>query len=470
MAMHMSDENKDNRNAVDLVHRFEQMLSSDASYYFDIDQFEEIIDYYCEHNQFPAALGAIQYGYGLFPENMTLMLREAQILSGMGQLTKALKQLKKIERIEVNEEVLLTLASIYSQQREHAKAIQLLRKALDLGSNEYADDIYLEIALEYENMQRFDKAQEILQEAITKRPENEVLLYELAYVFDINDRSAEAIEYYQQFLESHPFSFPAWYNLANAYQKIGQLHEAMECYDYCLAIQEDFTPAYYNKAHTLFKLERFQDAVQVFEETYAYEPPQAPVYCHIGECFEKLNQYDKALFYYRKSIQVDEFYADAFLGIGITMDLMDKTQDALAFIERAIEIEPENPDYFLFKIEFLKKLQRLDEAQSIAESVISKFMDNEDLWLDYSDIFFMRGEYDKALNSIQTGWQYCPQSNDLGFRQVAYLIQSGKTGEAEDIMFRMAMRHPEGLNDLEEYFPEIKNSLLYLDLRKQLLK
>ena len=77
----------------------------------------------------------------------------------------------------------------------------MLRKALSLGSGEYADDIYLEIALEYENMQRFDKAQEILQEAITKRPENEVLLYELAYVFDINERSAESIEYYQQFLE-----------------------------------------------------------------------------------------------------------------------------------------------------------------------------------------------------------------------------------------------------------------------------
>jgi tetratricopeptide (TPR) repeat protein len=469
MAMHMSDENRDNRNAIDLVHRFEQMISSNDSYYFDIDQFEEIIEFYCENNKFPLALRAIEHGYNLFPENMTLMLRESQILTGMGHLTRALKLLKKLEKVEASEEVLLTLASIYSQQREHAKSIQLLRKALALGSSEYADDIYLEIALEYENMQRFDKAQEILQEAILKRPENEVLLYELAYVFDINERSAESIEYYQKFLESYPFSFPAWYNLANAYQKVGQLSEALECYDYCLAIQEDFTPAYYNKAHTLFKMERYQDAVQVFEETYAYEPPQAPVYCHIGECFEKLNQYDKALFYYRKSIQVDEFYADAFLGIGITMDLMGKTLEALGLIERAIEIEPENPDYYLFQIEFLKKLDRVSEAETIAETIITKFVENEDLWMDYSDIFFMRGEYDKALSTIQTGWQHCPQSNDLGFRQVAYLIQAGKTGEAEELMFRMAMRHAEGLNDLEEYFPEIKNNLLYIELRKQLL-
>jgi tetratricopeptide (TPR) repeat protein len=466
--MQMNEENKDNRNVIDLVHRFEKMISLNDSYYFDMDQLEEIVDYYCENGQFSPALKVIEYGYNLFPDNMTLMLRESQILTGMGHLTQALKQLKRLEQMDANEEVLLTLASIYSQQREHAKSIKLLQKALALGSSEFADDIYLEIALEYENMQRFDKAQETLQEAIQKSPQNEVLLYELAYVFDINEKSAEAIEFYQRFLESFPFSFPAWYNLANAYQKIGQFQEALECYDYSLAIQEDFTPAYYNKAHTLFKLERYQDAVQVFEETYAYEPPQAPVYCHIGECFEKLNQFDKALFYYRKSIQVDEYYADSYLGISITMDLMNKTIDAIPFIERAIEIEPENPDYYLFHIEFLKKLNRLDEAESIAESIMGRFQENEDLWLDYSDIFFHRGEFDRALSIIQTGWQHCPQSNELGFRQVAYLMQSGKTIDAEELLTRMALRYPEGLRDLEEYFPEIKQNLLFIELSKQL--
>jgi predicted Zn-dependent protease len=147
---------------------------------------------------------------------------------------------------------------------------------------------------------------------------------------------------------------------------------------------------------------------------------------------------------------------------------MNKTIEALPFIVRAIEIEPENPDYHLFHIEFLKKLNRLDEAEAIAESIMSKFQDNEDLWLDYSDIFSHRGEFDRALGIIQTGWQHCPQSNELGFRQVAYLIQAGKTTDAEELLFRMAMRFPEGLNELEEYYPEIKENLLFLELRKQL--
>ena len=124
----MNEESKDNRNTIDLVHRFEKMISLNDSYYFDMDELEEIVDYYCENGQFSQALKVIEYGYNLFTENMTLMLREAQILTGMGHLTQALKLLKQLEKMEANEEVLLTLASIYSQQREHAKSIKCSKK------------------------------------------------------------------------------------------------------------------------------------------------------------------------------------------------------------------------------------------------------------------------------------------------------------------------------------------------------
>ena len=79
--MQMNEESKDNRNTIDLVHRFEKMISLNDSYYFDMDQLEEIVDYYCETSQFQSALRAIEYGYSLFPENMTLMLKESQILT-----------------------------------------------------------------------------------------------------------------------------------------------------------------------------------------------------------------------------------------------------------------------------------------------------------------------------------------------------------------------------------------------------
>jgi tetratricopeptide (TPR) repeat protein len=464
----MNEDDRDQHAAEDLVNRYENMLANNESYYFDIEEFEEIVDFYCDNNKFNHALTAISYAYTLFPENISLMLREAQILAGMGRLTKALARLKVLEKFEPsNQEILLTMGSIYSQLREHKTAIEYFRRALDTAGEETEEEIYLEIALEYENMDRFDKAIEILQEALRKTPDNETLLYELAYCFETADRTAECIEYYRAFIDKHPFSFPAWYNLGNALQKLDQLEDSLEAYDYCIAVQPDFAPAYYNKAHALFKLDRYVEAIHTFEETYTHEPPQAPIYCHIGECFEKLEEFDKALFYYRKSIQTDEFYADAYLGIGVVMDLQEKTSEAIAFIERAIELEPENPDYHLFLVEVFKKQGHLAESEAITESLIVRFPENEDVWLDHSDVYYIKKDYAAALNAINEGWQKNPQSTALGYRKVAYLFASGKNEEGQELLFRMYLNDPEGADELEEYYPEIRNNLLYVDLRSQ---
>jgi len=461
----MNDDHRDQHYAEQLVHRYEQMLAQNESWYFDIDQLEEIIDFYLDDNKFNDALKVIEYGYTLFPENSSLMLREAQILAGTGQLSRSLRCLKTLERFEPqNEEVLLTMASIYSQLREHQKAIALYRKALEFGGEEYEEEINLEIALEYENMDRFDKAIETLQEALTRNPDNETLLYELAYCFEAMDRFQECIGYYKSFIDRHPFSFPAWYNLGNAYQKMEKLEEAIEAYDYCLAIQHDFTPAYYNKAHALFKQEKFHETIQVLEESYLVEPPQAPVYCHIGECFEKLGEYDKALFYYRKSLSVDEQFADAYLGLGMVMDLQGRTSESLSYIEKAVKLEPENADYALFMVEMLKKLEHYDDALDLTTSLIERFPDNEDVWIDHADIHFCNGDLQIALEMIQEGWQKIPNSAVIGYRKVAYLLESGKQAEAEDLLARLYANEPEGAVELAEYYPRIKENLTYIDL------
>lgn len=461
----MNEDNRDQQHAEELVNRYEEMLAKNESWYFDIDQFEEIVDFYCDGVKFSQALKAIEYAYTLFPENADLMLREAQILAGIGHLSRSLSRLKALEKMEPrNEEVLLTMASIYSQLREHNKAISLYRKALELGGQEYEDEIRLEIALEFENMDRFDKAIETLQEALGRNPENESLLYELAYCYEATDRYEECIRYYQAFIDRHPFSFPAWYNLGNAWQKMDRLREAVEAYDYCLAIQTDFSPAYYNKAHALFKLEQYREAIQVLEESYACEPPQAPVYCHLGECFERLNELDKALFYYRKSIASDESYADAYLGIGMVKDLQGETGESIAFIEKAISLEPENPDYSLFLIEVLKKSGETGRAKTIALGLTERFSENEDVWMDYADLFFSAGEMDQALDVLKEAWQKIPNSNPIGYRRVACLLASGKTAEGEELMSRLAGSDPAGLDELAEYYPPVRQNMLFVEL------
>jgi tetratricopeptide (TPR) repeat protein len=465
----MSENSKEHHNSQELIQRFEEMIRKNESYYFDVEQFEMIIEAYQDNLSFQKAIKVLEYAYSLFPENTSLIMKEVQILSGIGQLSKALSRLKVLEKFEPNnDEMLLTMAAIYSQLREHNKAILYYEKALTVCDEEEIDEVYLEMALEYENLDRHEKAIDVLHKGILRNPENETLLYELAFCYEVAGLHAVCATYFHKFIDEHPYSFAAWYNLGNALQRLEKLDNAIEAYDYCMAIQSDFAPAYYNKAHALFKQEKYANALEVLEESYAIEPPQAPVYCHVGECFEKMGNLDKALFYYYKSIESDEFWADAYLGIGVVMDLQGKTEEAFPFIDKAIALEPKNPDYTLYKIEMLAKQEKYFDAQLLGEHLTKEFPDNDESWMALADIHYKQKQYMQALQVLEEATLFHVSNADLAMRRVVYLYECGKNQEAEQLMLMVLQNDKPDLDEFETYFPKILQTAFYLQLKQDL--
>jgi tetratricopeptide (TPR) repeat protein len=465
----MSEDPSDYHNTGDLISRFEQMIQQNESYYFDVEQLEAIIDGYQANLSYQKAIKALEYAYSLFPDNTALIIKEVQLLSGIGQLSKALSRLKVLEKFEPNnEEMLLTMAAVYSQLREHNKAIQYYKRALQICSEEEIDDVYLEIALEYENLEQYEKAIDTLKKGIERSPENETLLYEIAFCFELAGLPAVCAMYFQQFIDEHPYSFAAWYNLGNAFQKLDKSEDSIEAYDYCLAIQSDFAPAYYNKAHALFKLEKYAEALEVLEESYVHEPPQAPIFCHVGECFEKLNDYDKALFYYHKSIETDEYWADAYLGIGVVMDLQGKLAEAIPFLDKAIDLESKNPDYAIYKMEVLVKMEKFTEAISLGEKLVKEFPENEETWMALADAFFKFGNNEKALETMLDATLVHLSNPDIGFRRAVYLIELGKIQDAQELLHYLMQNESSQLSELEEYYPKVLQLPFYIQLKSDL--
>ena len=99
-------------SAIDnLVKRFERMIEANDQHYFDLEEFEAIIGHYLSFGEIPNANKVLQYASGLFPENLMLQLREAQILASIGKHIQAIPRLKTLLAFEPNnEEIHLTLA------------------------------------------------------------------------------------------------------------------------------------------------------------------------------------------------------------------------------------------------------------------------------------------------------------------------------------------------------------------------
>ncbi|MEZ4740107.1 MAG: tetratricopeptide repeat protein [Flavobacteriales bacterium] len=200
----------------DCVERYEAMCEQNAHYFFDVEEFEIIIEHYLEESDAKRANEVLGYARQQHPGSQDLMFCEAHVLMSMGKLNRALEVLDAIEKMEpYNEDIQLHKASIYSQLRNYRRAVEHYKRALELAE-EGLDDIHLDLAFEYENLEAFDLAIESLQQALEMNPENEAVLYELAYCYDLADGHQAAVSFFRNFTNEHPYSFVAWYNLGNA--------------------------------------------------------------------------------------------------------------------------------------------------------------------------------------------------------------------------------------------------------------
>jgi tetratricopeptide (TPR) repeat protein len=464
----MSEEERNSYNAQEiagLVRRYEEMASEGRSYFFDLDEFEAIIEYYVEQGDFEAGSGVIRYASELFPSSTILMLREAQMLAGNGQVSKALSKLKNLLAFEPhNEEIYLSLASIYSQIHDHSQAVYYFKEALKYAEDDILDDVYIDIALEYENLGDFEKAIVTLKEALARNPENETAIHELAYCFEMTAELDECVHYYQAFIDRFPYSYTSWYNLGNAYIKLEKNDLAIEAFDYCLAIDENFAPAHFNRAMAYINAERYEEAIEDLIETLRAESPQASTYCYVGECFEKLSKLDEARNYYRLAVEADPEFAEAYVGLGVICDLEFKFREALEFFRKAAALEEESPDYMFLLAEALRKCDLNEEAREVYDRIISIDPYSDEAWLEYADLISSTEGIHAALALIEQGIANLPDDIALRYRKVAYLHRLGKKQEAYVLLHELLPENSGLSNELTDYYPDIQQDPTYLDL------
>src|SRR6188768_1540263 len=81
------------------IERYEEMIRNKDAYFFDVDAFLNIIDYYIERNEPNMALQVVEYAQAQHPDSVEFLLRQAQILALADRFEEALIILEKAEQI-----------------------------------------------------------------------------------------------------------------------------------------------------------------------------------------------------------------------------------------------------------------------------------------------------------------------------------------------------------------------------------
>ena len=115
------------------IGKFEQMLKTNHIYFFDAQEFEDIVLHYIGYGQNQLAKKAIKMGLDQHPQNIELVLLQSEMLIIDDKYEAAQTLLNYIESLSpLNEEIFLQRATLASKKGIHEIAVDNLNKALNI--------------------------------------------------------------------------------------------------------------------------------------------------------------------------------------------------------------------------------------------------------------------------------------------------------------------------------------------------
>ena len=89
----------DDTNLHELVNRFEKMINAEMQFFFDVNEFEAVIDYYIDFQDFDKSKIAVESALLQHPSCSSFNIRSAKLLAQSGSYYEALEELNQIELI-----------------------------------------------------------------------------------------------------------------------------------------------------------------------------------------------------------------------------------------------------------------------------------------------------------------------------------------------------------------------------------
>lgn len=433
--------------AMEAVRKFEDSLRSRKSLFLDIVDFESVIDYYINADDYKKAQEAVGAALNIYPNSVEVQVRKAEVLIMGKRFSEALDLLKQLVKFDSsNGEIYLLLGQTSLEMMNADAAKKYFSKAIDLTPTDKSG-LYYRIAGLYQYSENYHEALRYLGMAFEMSPESLNIIFDLAYGYEQIDDLDNAELFYNKYLDINPFSSNVWYNLGILYTYKDNLEKAIEAFDFAIAVDPNNSSAYFNKANTLANNESYIAAVSCFKELTKLEPENPKIYCSIGECYEKMKDYDNALKAYRKSISLNPATAEAYYGIGVVMLETKQYNMALDLINKARALDPDNYDFWLGFAKVKYELNNADEAIDAYHQAISLNPEEPDAYLGIAEILLYQNRLDDVelfYNRIALKFPDIPM---LKVIRAAALYKSNKPTEALDTLRMAKMIDPLSVTD-----------------------
>lgn len=452
-----------NENPSNSIQKFESMLKTDDVYFFDGEDFEDIIHYYLNCGKIALGKKAIQFGLQQHPQSIELKLLQVEVLVFEDNFEAAEKLLAELQNIDYhNEEVYIQRANIQSKQDNHQGAVDLLLEALSLSEDSF--DIHSLLGMEYLFMDNFEMAKDSFIKCVDFDDSDYSSLYNVVYCFEFLEDFEGAIHYLNAYLERNPYCQVAWHQLGKMYMAKEMYTEALTAFDFAIISDDSFIGAYFEKGKVLEKLGRYNEAIESYETTITIDDPTSHAYLRIGKCHEKLKNDDLAKYYYYNTVHEDPLLDKGWIAI---TDFYYRTKDlkkALHYINKAINIDGENPLYWKRSAKIYLELENFDEADFAYKQTVNLGNYELDTWVEWASVLQKITDYNSAKQVLLQGMEFYPDNAELHYKLAGICFKVNDMAEAKQKLHTAVQLDSKKKQLFKKEFPECSKAKWVLDI------
>ena len=395
--------------------KFESMLKTNKVFFFDSEEFEEIILHYLDIGKANLAKKALKLGLDQHPKSTGLKLVQVEMLVYDDKLDQAEKLLNELYAIEpTNEEIFIQKANIYSKRDQHEKAVEYLNIALKY-TEDFAD-VYNLIGMEYLFMDNLEQAKQSFIKCLEEDIEDQSALYNVVYCYEFLDQNLEAIEYLKTYIERNPYSEIAWHQSGRLYYGLKDYENAVRAFEFSTYIDDEFIGAYMEMGKAQERLKKYDEAIESYQRTIELDDPTSYALLRIGKCYEKLGNKVEALKYFNKTVHEDPLLDKGWIAITDFYVRQKNFQKALYYVNKALAIDDQNRLYWKRFGTINKAMDNFEEAEFGYRKAV-EFGDYQlDTWLFWVDMMHQMGEYNNAILTLIQAAEYFPEEAEIEYR------------------------------------------------------
>lgn len=380
----------------DLVLDFERTVMQGESQFYDVDEFETIIDYYFEVNDKEPLIQALVYAEQMYPDSSEIKQRRAHWYISNGKFDRAKDILLTLEEHEPeNTDIAYSLGVLYGEMGNSEKAIDYYLMAATDGWQ--TGRIYENIAEEYYTLQRFDDAIEYYCKALKNDGSSEDTLYNYLDTCEQAECIEDAVSFLDNYAHDHPYSKVAWYCLGCAYADIGLYDRAEESLELAIAIDKRYSLAYNELSHIQEYNGQIGQAASTLLHTLDFTTNASQVYSELGMLYGRHENIPTAIYYLHKSLKANPDNADALGALAMCHLQLDDISMASTYISKTLTIDPENPDAVYCSALICDAAGEYQKACEIFEQLLDSYRCQEYHFRAYADFLYRHND----LNTLE---------------------------------------------------------------------